>query len=272
MRDNLEIAVSWMLAHEGGYVNHPKDPGGATNMGVTQRVYDSYRRKQRQAERSVRAITSDEVADIYKAQYWDAVKADDLPSGVDYAVFDYGVNSGTKRAIMELQRVVGATVDGILGLQTLAKTQEMDAFEIIEQLCRRRMAFLRGLKHWKTFGNGWTARVMGIKDGFQADDIGVIDRAMMLARNDKATATELPMPISVGTGKAVEADRENIAQSSTMQALLVQGGSLGGTAIAAVQGLEGRNQTIVIVLVGIAALALLWIAKERIRKWADGDR
>jgi lysozyme family protein len=95
---------------------------------------------------------------------------------------------------------------------------------------------------------------------------------MMLARNDKATATELPMPISVGTGKAVEADRENIAQSSTMQALLVQGGSLGGTAIAAVQGLEGRNQTIVIVLVGIAALALLWIAKERIRKWADGDR
>ena len=272
MRDDLELAMSWMLAHEGGYINHPKDPGGATNMGVTQRVYDNYRRQKKQADRSVRAITSDEVAAIYKAQYWDAVKGDDLPSGVDYVVFDFAVNSGPKRAIMELQRVIGATVDGILGFQTLAKTREMDPFELVEQLCRRRMKFLRSLKHWGTFGRGWTARVMGVKDGAQHDDIGVIDRAMMLAREDKVTAAEAPMPVSVGSGKAVEPERESITASTTMKALMVQGGSLGGTAVAAFQGLEGRNQTIAIVLIGIAALSLIWIAKERIRKWIDGER
>ena len=270
MQQNLEIALKWVLAHEGGYVNHPKDPGGATNMGVTQAVYDGYRKRNGLSSRSVRAITPDEVAYIYKRQYWDAVKADDLPAGVDYAVFDYAVNSGPKRAAMDLQRVVGVTRDGVVGQITLAAVSQMDPFDLIERLCNRRMQFLRGLKHWGTFGRGWTARVMGVKDGAQSDDIGVIDRAMVLARNDDLTP--LAPPVSVGSGKAEETPRSNLAESTTMQAVVTQGASLGGTAFAAIQGFEGYNQTIVLVLVGIAALAMLWIARERIRRWAEGDR
>lgn len=270
MIENIEMAMEWMLAHEGGYVNHPADPGGATNRGVTQRVYDMYRRRQKQSPRSVRAITPDEVAEIYKAQYWDAVRGDELPSGVDYAVFDYAVNSGPKRAVMELQRVVGAGVDGIIGMETLGKAQEMDPFDLIEALCTRRMAFLRSLKHWKTFGRGWTARVMGVKDGFQQDDIGVIDRAMLLARGSRGMP--MPLAVAVGSGKGEAPQRAGMASSTTLQAVGAQVLGYGGTAWVAFQQLDGVTQAVALGAVSVGLLMAAWIARERILKWVDGDR
>lgn len=272
MKENLDNALRWVLAHEGGYVNHPKDPGGATNMGVTQRTYDGYRKQRRLPPKSVRAITAGEVADIYKRQYWDAVRGDDLPAGLDYAMFDYAVNSGTKRAGQELQRILGFTgknVDGIVGQITLGAVAERDAFDLIEELCNRRMEFLRRLKHWPTFGRGWTARVMGTKDGFQQDDIGVIDRAIVLARGDSGDA--LPRPVQVGENKAYDQGRESMTQSSTLRAAAAGGGTLLSAAAGVVTELEGTNQTVALVMIGIVALSLLWIAKERIRKWLDGD-
>lgn len=268
MRENFEIATKWMLAHEGGYVNHPKDPGGATNLGVIQRTYDHYRRRKGLATRSVRAITADEVAEIYKSQYWDAVRGDELPSGVDYAVYDFAVNSGPKRALEELQRVVGAKVDGIVGMETVGLTNAADPFAVIEALCNRRIAFMKRIKHrqtgallWKTFGRGWQARVDGVLSG-----------AITLARGSKAEAENLPDPVSSEGGKAIESERESITESTTLQATLLQGGSALGGIWGAVTQLDGMDRSIALAFIGIIILSTLWIARERVKKWAEGDR
>lgn len=270
MRENLEHALKWVLAHEGGYVNHPKDPGGATNMGVTQRTYNAYRARRGLPAQSVRGIASDEVAEIYKTQYWDAVRADDLPAGLDYAVFDYAVNSGPSRAMKDLQREVGAAPDGINGMRTMEGVNAADTFDLIERLCNRRMRFLRSLKHWPTFGKGWTRRVMGVQDGAQLDDIGVIDRAMKLATH--APPEAIVVPAAPAPGKGQEVVRTSVVQSTTVQAVAAQAASVGGAAVAAVQALDGTAQLIVLGFVGIAALSLLWILRERLRKWAEGER
>lgn len=205
---NFEECLSWVLVHEGGYVNHPMDPGGATNRGVIQRTYDAYRRRLSLQLRSVKAITDAEVRVIYREQYWQTVAGDLLPSGVDYAVFDYSVNSGPQRAIKDLQRVVGAKPDGWIGSETLAAISQADPKEIVMQLCERRFKFLQRLRHWPTFGKGWTRRVMGKKLGVQSDDYGVIDRGVMLAQNAAATAQSVPIPApkAEAPGKALEED------------------------------------------------------------------
>lgn len=270
MRENLEHALKWVLAHEGGYVNHPKDPGGATNMGVTQRTYNAYRARRGLPAQSVRGITSDEVAEIYKTQYWDAVRADDLPAGLDYAVFDYAVNSGPSRAMKDLQREVGAAPDGINGMRTMEGVNAADTFDLIERLCHRRMRFLRGLKHWPTFGKGWTRRVMGLQDGVQLDDIGVIDRAIKLATHTPPES--IAVPAAAAPGKAQEVDRASAAQSSTIQAVGAQIAAIGGAGLAAFQQLDGTAQIVVVALMGAAALSAMWILRERLRHWAEGVR
>ncbi|WP_246677573.1 glycosyl hydrolase 108 family protein [Mesorhizobium sp. B2-3-12] len=105
-----------MLAHEGGYSNHPADPGGATMKGVTQRVYDGYRKSKGLSTRSVKGIQTAELNEIYDRQYWDAVKGDLLPAGVDYVVFDGAVNSGPGRSIMWLQQALRPAYKGPIDL------------------------------------------------------------------------------------------------------------------------------------------------------------
>jgi len=213
MRANFEKCLTWVLVHEGGYVNHPKDPGGATNRGVIQRTYNAYRRRMGLAKRSVRQITDAEVQAIYREQYWKAVAGDELPSGVDYAVFDYGVNSGPRRAIKDLQRVVGAKPDGWIGAETLAAIRSMFPKEIVQKLCERRYQFVRRLRHWPTFGRGWTKRIMGKKMGIQTNDIGVIDRASLLAVSNpnETNQPDIPAPTEKAPGKALEADTGAVA-------------------------------------------------------------
>src|SRR5262245_60459519 len=109
-----EEALSRLLAHEGGYTNHPSDPGGPTNFGITLADYRMYVKPDATAS-DVRAMKLDEAKTIYKTKYWDALCCNDLPSGVDYAVFDYGVNSGVNRAAKMLQRLVGVSEDGTIG-------------------------------------------------------------------------------------------------------------------------------------------------------------
>src|SRR6187401_363537 len=116
---NFNKALQLVLAHEGGYVNHPKDPGGPTNKGITQRVYDMYRKDKGLNTRSVKNIDKAEISDIYKTRYWDMIKGDRLPDGIDYVVFDGAVNSGPGQSVKWLQRALGdnyaGKVDGQLG-------------------------------------------------------------------------------------------------------------------------------------------------------------
>lgn len=165
----FDRAFKLLRVTEGGYVNHPKDPGGATNMGVTQRTFDWYNDLHKRNRRSVRTITETEVRDIYYKQYWLAVKADDLPHGVAYMVFDAAVNSGPSQAVKWLQRAVGAQADGVVGSETISKARGVnDVNGLIENYSDQRLSFMRSLKHWSTFKNGWTRRVLEVRQQAQA--------------------------------------------------------------------------------------------------------
>lgn len=156
MKQNFDTILAEILKSEGGYVNHPRDPGGATNKGVTQRVYDDYRRLQGLPVQNVRGISQREVGAIFRNGYWDTVKADSLPSGVDYAVVDLAYNSGTNRAARFLQGVLGVDTDGKIGPKTLAAIK--DPVAVVKALMAKRRAFLRDLDTFDTFGKGWMAR------------------------------------------------------------------------------------------------------------------
>jgi lysozyme family protein len=160
VRENYAQALKQVLKYEGGYVDHPKDPGGPTNKGITQAVYDDWRKSQNLATKSVRSISDSEVAAIYKNLYWDRISGDLLPSGVDFAVFDYAVNSGVSRAAKMLQSVVGVTQDGVIGPATIQATKTYVAMSITN----RRLAFMQSLSIWSTFGKGWSARIADVKN------------------------------------------------------------------------------------------------------------
>jgi lysozyme family protein len=165
MQSNFETCLALMLAHEGGYVDHSKDPGGRTNHGVTQRVWEEWVGHEVD-EKQMRALTHEMVAPLYKRKYWDAVRADDLVDGVDYVVFDVAVNSGPGRAVKFLQSCVGVTADGGFGPATLVavKEAEKDPARLIEMYCAKRLEFLQSLKTFETFGKGWSRRVQEVKD------------------------------------------------------------------------------------------------------------
>lgn len=162
MDRNFERALSLVLKHEGGWSDHPKDPGGATMKGVTLANFRRYI-KPNATKEDLRRITDEQVATIYRRYYWDAVAGAELPGGIDYAVFDFAVNSGPARAAKYLQAVVGAKQDGKIGPATLKATRAMVRATVINDLCDRRMDFLRRLPTWGTFGRGWTSRVSGVR-------------------------------------------------------------------------------------------------------------
>ena len=163
MKDNFDSALKAVLHHEGGFVNHPKDPGGMTNLGVTKRVWEEWVGHEVD-EKAMRALTPADVDTLYRRKYWDKVRGDDLPAGVDYAVFDAAINSGPGRAAKWLQTVVGAVPDGAIGAGTLGKVAAMEPATIIEKYQETRLAFLKSLPTWDTFGKGWGRRVMEVKD------------------------------------------------------------------------------------------------------------
>jgi uncharacterized protein (TIGR02594 family) len=161
---SYDEALKRVLVHEGGYSDHPSDSGGPTNWGIT--IHDARAFWRRDATATdVRNMPIDVAKDIYRSKYWDAMCCDNLPAGVDYAVFDYGVNSGIVRAAKVLQRLVGATVDGEIGPDTIAATASADAAMIINQTCDERLAFLQSLRTWGVFGNGWGRRVREVRAG-----------------------------------------------------------------------------------------------------------
>lgn len=271
-----------VLAHEGGYVNHPADPGGATNKGVTQRVYDNYRRRKGLPIRSVRFIENHEVEEIYRGGYWDEVKGDDLPAGLDYAVFDYAVNSGASKAVKDLQRTLNANanyfgvsgqlkVDGAVGDATIlaaCTAANADEVELIQKYCNRRMGFLKSLKTFKTFGRGWTRRVLGDKPHEYADegDNGVMDYAVMMAKKDLAypiPKEALPTPIGAKEGempaKAIVADQKVTATKGGVGSIVAGIGVSGNTVIAAADQVKPYIDDSIVGKLALGAFALMMV-------------
>jgi lysozyme family protein len=166
MSENRRFAecVAIVLKYEGGYVNHPSDPGGATNFGITLRTLRDWRGDDSLTAEAVRDMTEAEAKEIYLARYWNPIRGDDLPPGIDLAVFDWAVHGGVGRASRDLQTVLGVTVDGAIGRQTIAAAQRANAHEVIRGICERRLTHLRSRSHWDAFGRGWTRRVREIEE------------------------------------------------------------------------------------------------------------
>jgi len=168
--DNWEQCFALILKNEGGFEDDPHDPGnrmpdgraGCTNFGVIQANWEDFVGHQVTHE-DMRALTINDVNPFYRKRYWDTIKGDDLPMGVDYAVFDFEINSGG-RAAKALQSLLGVTVDGQIGPTTVAAAQAADASSVIAGICETRLNYLKTLSDWDRYGNGWANRIERVQD------------------------------------------------------------------------------------------------------------
>ena len=235
--ENYDEALKRLLAHEGGYTHHPSDPGGPTNFGITIHDYGQYVKPGATAA-DVKAMRLDEAKAIYRAKYWDALRCDALPAGVDYCVFDYGVNSGIGRAARVLQRVVGVADDGRVGPQTLAAVKAREPKAIVTGICDERLAFLQRLKTWPVFGKGWGRRVAEV-------------RAASLALADKAITA-----LNVSTS----APGKGVVPLNTAAQKHSAGGAIAAGGVSAAQAGEPSAVLIIVAITIVAAIAawLFW--------------
>ena len=163
MLSNFPASLALVLKAEGGFVNHPRDPGGMTNLGVTRNVWREWVKRDVD-EAEMRSLMPELVAPLYKANYWDACRCDDLPRGVDYAVFDSAVNMGPGRAAKLLQAALGVTADGRIGRATIAAATAADPSDLIESFSYGKEEFYQSLPTFGTFGKGWFNRVARVQD------------------------------------------------------------------------------------------------------------
>jgi len=248
---SFPTALARLLAHEGGYTSHPSDPGGPTNFGITLYDYRAYVKPGATAV-DVKAMRLDDAKRIYRAKYWDAMCCDALPAGVDYAVFDYGVNSGVGRAGKVLRRVLklpdntSAVSDAVIAAACAA-----DAKATIAAICDERLRFLQSLKTWGVFGKGWGRRVAEVRAA-----------ALSMAAGASLVRAAAPSP-GRGTVPVAKA-----AQQGSAGAVAVA-----GAAAAQQAHQEGADVSVVIVIVVLTiALAagawLFWRLRQRQRQEA----
>ncbi|MBI2713667.1 MAG: glycoside hydrolase family 108 protein [Rhizobiales bacterium] len=210
---SYDAALARLLVHEGGYTNHPSDPGGPTNFGIT--IYD-YRKyvKPNATAADVRAMKLEDAKNIYRAKYWDAQRCNELPAGVDYAVFDYGVNSGIGRSGKVLRRVLKLPDNtSVVTDAVIAAARAVDAQALIVAICDERLRFLKSLSTWGVFGQGWGRRVAEVRVA--------------------ATAMAAGAP-SPDLGRAVAPGRAMVA--------VAKGGQLGSAGAIAAAGAAAANQ------------------------------
>jgi lysozyme family protein len=248
MKNSYEDCLHWILAHEGGYTNHPADPGGPTNFGITIFDYRKYVKPNATAA-DVRAMRVDEAKIIYRARYWDAQRCDELPAGVDYVVFDYGVNSGTGRSGKVLRRVLKLPDDSSnVSDAVIAAARAADARALVIAICDERLRFLRSLKTWPVFGLGWGRRVAEVKSAALA----------MIA--DTAVPA---VPRNSAAGRAV-APASNVARPVSATAVVVA-----GAAVAQRARQSGMQLTLVVAILAVAfALAVCaWLYWRWRQRW-----
>lgn len=232
-----DVAIARVLKSEGGYVNHPADPGGPTNFGITIADYRRYVKADGTAA-DVRAMKVDDAKAIYRSKYWGAIRGDDLPAGVDYCIFDYAVNSGTGRVPKVLQRVLGIGVTGRMDDTTIAAAAGHEPRALIQSICDERLRFLQGLKTWAVFGKGWGKRV------------GEVHLAA-LALADKA-AGRAPLrdaPATPAQGKGIVPVNETARRGAV-------GGAIATGGVAAQQSAANGADWLVIALILALALAI----------------
>jgi lysozyme family protein len=208
-------ALRRLLTHEGGYTNHPSDPGGSTNFGIT--IYD-YRKyvKPNATEADVRTMKLDEAKSIYRTKYWAAQRCDSLPAGVDDSIFDYGVNSGIGRSGKVLRRVVGLPDNtSVVTDAVLDAVAKRDAKAIVIAINDERLRFLQGLKTWPVFGAGWGRRVAEVK-------------AFSLHLSEHPIAAQVPTPRPVPTEAAPA--KGVVPLSKAIKAIVTKGVPAGGAA------------------------------------------
>lgn len=166
MIKNWPFALDKLMISEGGFTDDPHDKGnqlpdgrpGSTMLGVTQAEWERYVGHQVTHD-DMKKLTKADVAPLYKKKYWDAVRADELPNGIDYLVFDAGVNTGPARAIRFLQSCVGVPVDGVLGPVTLAAAKAMNPLDLIQKYSDQRLQVYKTYSDFNRWGAGWTSRI-----------------------------------------------------------------------------------------------------------------
>lgn len=164
--NSFQTALAHVFAQEGGYVDHPNDPGGATKYGITRRTLARYRNVRpanKLPKSAVRHLRKSEATKIYYRQYWHPIQGQKLPAGLAFCLFDFAVNSGPARAIKTLQALVRVPQDGRMGPVTLAGINAAinlrSESHLIGQISNQRLQFLQRLRHYKVFGRGWRRRV-----------------------------------------------------------------------------------------------------------------
>lgn len=234
----FDEALRRLLAHEGGYADHPSDPGGPTNFGITIHDYRKYVKPDATAA-DVRAMQVSEAKAIYRDKYWHVLRCDDLPAGLDYAAFDYGVNSGVARAAKVLQRLLGLPDTGRMSDAVIAAVKTRSAADLVARLCDERLAFLKGLRTWPVFGAGWGRRVAEVRRTALAMAKGVRDAAAPSKAQGRGH-----VPVS------------NPARNATAAGVVVAGGGAAQTAHQA--GMGWPAVAACLVVAGAIAVAV-WI-------------
>ncbi|MBS5903670.1 putative membrane associated protein [Roseomonas mucosa] len=160
--ERFDRCLAVVLQQEGGFVNDPRDPGGATNMGITRDVLSAFRDRAVTVD-EVRDLSRAEAREIYRARYWTPMRCAELPPGVDLGVFDFGVNAGPSRAVKLLQKAVGVMADGSVGPITLAAARALEAERLIASFSEARLAYYRSLDGFARFGRGWANRTEAVR-------------------------------------------------------------------------------------------------------------
>jgi len=159
---NWNKSFDLVIVNEGGFVDNKLDPGGATNWGCTQAVWEGYIGHKVSVD-DMKALTKEDVKPLYKKRYWDAIHGDAIPSGLDYCLFDCAINSGVNRSAKIIQEIVGVFADGAIGNNTVSAITQLNPVTAINEFCDKRQAFLESLKTFPVFGKGWTKRVAEVR-------------------------------------------------------------------------------------------------------------
>lgn len=199
MDTNFARAMKIELTYEGGKDDDPKDPGGRTNQGITQRVYTAWRLQNKLGARDVFLMENNERDAIYKNNYFDKVRFGELPPGVDVVVVDGAINSGVSQSIKWVQRALNISADGVLGDITMQRIQDHpDHDQLIKGILDRRRAFLKALSTFSHFGKGWLSRVDSLQKTGQAWAMGSVGPNIYYVpnANKKAMLADAkPMPL-----------------------------------------------------------------------------
>jgi lysozyme family protein len=250
-----------VFPHEGGYTNHPADPGGPTNWGIT--IYDARKYWKPDATAAdVKAMPKAIARAIYAAHYAAPLRYDDLPAGVDYAVLDYGINSGVSRAAKVLQRLCDVPADGVIGAASLEAVSRRAPKALIEAICDERLRFLKSLKTWPTFGKGWGRRVAEVR-------ALALHFAAVAAAAPQAAPKPTPTQASECMAKGVVPP--GVVETAAEHKGKIAAGATGGAALGWHEWIAAHPFATAAIVVAIVALAAAAIALARRMRAAKQD-